>query len=141
MTRKLVSPEIATGAVLQKNIFLNIWQSLQENTWPESLFKRSYRPEPAALLKKRLWHRCFPVNLQKILRTLFLQNTSSGWFCPFYVNGSGLPPTGFECGNAVAGISVWMRENKDQKNSKYGRFSRSVTFSFHLVVMKEINRS
>ena len=31
---------------------------------------------PAALLKKRLWHRCFPVNFAKFLRTPFLQNTS-----------------------------------------------------------------
>ena len=26
---------------------------------------------PATLLKKRLWHRCFPVNFVKLLRTLF----------------------------------------------------------------------
>ena len=32
---------------------------------------------PATLLKKRLWHRCFPVNFAKFLRTPFLQNTSS----------------------------------------------------------------
>ena len=31
---------------------------------------------PAALLKKRLWHRCFPVNFVEFLRTPFLQNTS-----------------------------------------------------------------
>ena len=31
---------------------------------------------PATLLKKRLWHRCFPVNFVKFLRTPFLQNTS-----------------------------------------------------------------
>ena len=31
---------------------------------------------PATLLKKRLWHRCFPVNFPKFLRTPFLQNTS-----------------------------------------------------------------
>ena len=30
----------------------------------------------ATLLKKRLWHRCFPVNFLKFLRTPFLQNTS-----------------------------------------------------------------
>ena len=29
-----------------------------------------------SLLKKRLWHSCFPVNLAKFLRTPFLQNTS-----------------------------------------------------------------
>ena len=31
---------------------------------------------PATLLKKRLWHRCFPVNFVKFLRASFLQNTS-----------------------------------------------------------------
>ena len=31
---------------------------------------------PATLLKKRLWHRCFPVNFAKFLRTPFLQTTS-----------------------------------------------------------------
>ena len=30
------------------------------------------------ILKKRLWHRCFPVNFAKFLRTPLLQNTS-GW--------------------------------------------------------------
>ena len=29
----------------------------------------------ATLLKKRLWHRCFPENFVKFLRTPFLQNT------------------------------------------------------------------
>ena len=29
-----------------------------------------------AFLKKSLWHRCFPVNFMKFLRTTFLQNTS-----------------------------------------------------------------
>ena len=31
---------------------------------------------PAALLKKKLWHSCFPVNFVKYLRTHFLENTS-----------------------------------------------------------------
>ena len=30
---------------------------------------------PVTLLKKRLWHRCFPVNFWKFLRTLFLDET------------------------------------------------------------------
>ena len=30
---------------------------------------------PASLLKKRLWHRCFPVDFAKFLRTPFSQNT------------------------------------------------------------------
>ena len=31
---------------------------------------------PTTLLKKRLWHKCFPVNFTKFLRTPFLQNIS-----------------------------------------------------------------
>ena len=31
---------------------------------------------PATLFKKRLWHRCFPVNFAKFLRIPFSQNTS-----------------------------------------------------------------
>ena len=39
------------------------------------LFKKT--PEtPETLLKKSLWHRRFPVNFAKFLRTPFLQNTS-----------------------------------------------------------------
>ena len=30
---------------------------------------------PATLIRKRLWHSCFPVNFAKYLRTPFLQNT------------------------------------------------------------------
>ena len=33
---------------------------------------------PATLFQKRLWHRCFPVNFAKFLRTPFSQNIS-GW--------------------------------------------------------------
>ena len=33
------------------------------------------------LLKKKLWHSCFPVNFAKFLRTPLLQNTSGGCFC------------------------------------------------------------
>ena len=44
----------------------------------------------ATLLKKRLWHRCFPVNFAKFLTTPFLQNTSGGCFClDQHLNGCG----------------------------------------------------
>ena len=38
--------------------------------------KASEACRPATLLKKRLWHRCFPVNFAKFWRTLFLHNIS-----------------------------------------------------------------
>ena len=50
----------------------------QSNRWllqkqpPEVCCKK----RPAILLKKRVWHRCFPVNFVKFLRTAFLGNTS-----------------------------------------------------------------
>ena len=40
----------------------------------ESLFLNKIAG-PATLLKKRLWHRCFPVSFVKFSRTTFLQNT------------------------------------------------------------------
>ena len=43
---------------------------------PGSLFLNKVAGQPATLLKKRLWHRRFPVNFAKFLRTPFLQNTS-----------------------------------------------------------------
>ena len=41
---------------------------------------------PATLLKKRLWHRCFPVNFVKFLRTPFLQNTSRRLLLYFFAS-------------------------------------------------------
>ena len=35
----------------------------------------SFFPQACNFIKKRLWHRCFPVNFVKILRTHLLQNT------------------------------------------------------------------
>ena len=49
----------------------------------ESLFELSWRSETVTLLKKRLWLRCFPVNLAKFLRTPFFYGTP-------LVAGSGL---------------------------------------------------
>ena len=40
----------------------------------QSVFFAGLRP--ATLLKKRLWHRCFPVNFAKFLRTPFSRNIS-----------------------------------------------------------------
>ena len=58
--------EAATGGVLQKKVFLEILQNSQEIIcWP------------AALLKKRLCHRCFPENFVKFIKTSFLHNTSA----------------------------------------------------------------
>ena len=41
--------------------------------------------KPGTLLKKGLWHRCFPVNFAIFLRTLFLQTTSGRLLLHFIV--------------------------------------------------------
>ena len=50
------------------------------------LFKRRIGLRPAALLKKRPWHRCFLVNFEKFLRTPLLQNTSRWLILLLYFN-------------------------------------------------------
>ena len=52
---------VAQGCSVKK-VFLEISQNSQENT---------YARVPI-LIKKRLWHRCFPVTFAKFLRTPFL---------------------------------------------------------------------
>ena len=66
--------------ILQAFIFAN---KTQLNTLQVSIFviflffeKMQKQMAPAALLKKRPWHRCFPVNFAKFLRTHFLKNTT-----------------------------------------------------------------
>ena len=41
------------------------------------------RPQPATFIKKRLWHRCFPVNFAKFLRTLFGRTSGNGCILQF----------------------------------------------------------
>ena len=43
---------------------------------PGSLFDNVPGLRPATLFKKRHWHRCFPVNFPKFLRTPFSQKSS-----------------------------------------------------------------
>ena len=60
-----------------KKVFLEISQNSQENTCARVSFLIKLQASglsPTTLLKKRLWHRCFPVNFVKFLRTLFFTN-------------------------------------------------------------------
>ena len=60
-----------------KNVFLNI---SQKHLCQSFFFNKVAGLRSATLLKKRLWHRCFPVNFAKFLGRPFLQNTSCGCF-------------------------------------------------------------
>ena len=52
--------EAATRGVQLEKVFLEILQNSQERIYPR-----------VSLLKKKLWHRCFPVNFVTFLRTPF----------------------------------------------------------------------
>ena len=64
-------------------MFLEISQNSQENTCAGLSFL-SLRP--ATLLKKRIRHRCFPVNFVKFLGIPFLQNISGRLLLYFLVS-------------------------------------------------------
>ena len=51
-----------------KKVFLKILHNSMEVPVPESLFNKVAGLRPAMLLKKRSWHRWFPVNFAKFLR-------------------------------------------------------------------------
>ena len=53
--------------VLCKKCFLEISQNSQENTCARVFFYKAADLTPTTLLKKRLWHRCSPVNFAKFV--------------------------------------------------------------------------
>ena len=54
-----------------KMVFLKISQNSQENTCASLFLNKVAGLRLAALLKKRLWRKCFLVNFVKFLRTTF----------------------------------------------------------------------
>ena len=54
-----------------KKVFLEISQNSQENSCARVSFLIVVGLRAASLLRKRLYHRCFPVNFVKFVRTLF----------------------------------------------------------------------
>ena len=59
----------------EKSVLRNFTKFTGKYLCQSLFFKKVADLRPATLLKKRLWHRCFPVNFVKFLRTPFLQNT------------------------------------------------------------------
>ena len=61
---------------MKKGILRNFTKFTEKHLFQNLFFDKVTGFRPAPLRKKRLWHRCFPLNFAKLLRTLFLQNTS-----------------------------------------------------------------
>ena len=65
------------GRVCKKGVLRNFAKFTGKYLRQSLFFNKVADLTPAALLNKSLWHRFFPVNFAKFLRTPFLQNTSA----------------------------------------------------------------
>ena len=61
----------SSGGVPYKKVFLKILQDSKENTCARVSFLIKLQVKAGNFSKSRLWHRCFPVNFAKFLRTYF----------------------------------------------------------------------
>ena len=102
-----------------KLIILNNFTKFTGNYLCQSLFFNKVAGlMSATLLKKRLWHRCFPEHFAKILRILFLQNTSGRLLPKRYFQRGPLPEV-FTIGNVQREqglylhrirVLIWLKE-------------------------------
>ena len=61
---------------IKKSVLKNFTKVIGKHLCQSLFFNKVAVLRPATLFKKRLWHKCFPVNFVKFLRTPFLQDTS-----------------------------------------------------------------
>ena len=59
----------------EKRVSYKLLKTHRKTPAPAVFFNKIAGLRAATLLKKKLWHRCFPMNSAKFLRTFFLQNT------------------------------------------------------------------
>ena len=72
---------------VRKGVLRNFAQFTGKHLCQSLIFNRVAGLRSAILLKKKLWHKCFPVKFAKFLRTPFLQNPSaSDWSYGFIGN-------------------------------------------------------
>ena len=60
----------------KKDVLSNFAKSTGKHLCQSLFFDKVADLTPATLLKKSLWHSCFPLNFAKFLKTSFFQNTS-----------------------------------------------------------------
>ena len=61
---------------VKKGVLRNFTKFSEKRPWQSLFFIKVAGLRPSTLLKKRPWHRCFPLNFVKFLGTPFLKNTS-----------------------------------------------------------------
>ena len=65
----------------KKGVLENFTKFTEKHFCWSLFFNKIAGLRPKCLLKKKLQHRCFPLNLVKFFRNSFLKNTSGGCFC------------------------------------------------------------
>ena len=63
-------------ANVKKGALKNFSKFAEKHLYWSPFFNKVAGLTPATLLKKTLWHKCFPVKFGKFLGTIFFQNTS-----------------------------------------------------------------
>ena len=71
----LQSPGAATIGAILKELFIKISKNLQKKSYVGVVFNKVAGFSPAALLKKRLQLRCFPVNFAKFKNIFFTEHS------------------------------------------------------------------
>ena len=67
---------------VRDGVLKNFAKLAGKHLYQSLFFNKAAGLSPATLLKKRLWHRCFPVNFAKFLRTTFERKTPGDCFYP-----------------------------------------------------------
>ena len=115
---------ILSEAVVQrcsvKNVFLEISQNSQ------SLFFKVAVLRSATLLKKRLWHRCFPMSFVKFLRTLFFTEHLR-WLLLYFQSLSNI---------LWQGRAFYGSFNMTLKSKQTFNFIINVIFSHKVIILK-----
>ena len=115
-------------AVIQKQSFAKF----TKKHLCQSLLFNKVAGRRATLLKRRLWHRCFPVNFSKFLRTPFLQN-NSGRLLLFIAASQG----GFIAPHICE--IVCRKTLTIFKSCHYSRFYITIFSSFRKIETKDLN--
>ena len=64
----------------KKTVLRNFAKFPRKHLCQRLFFNKVAGLRPATLLKKSLWHRCFPVNIAKFSKNTFFKNNSGGCF-------------------------------------------------------------
>ena len=70
------------AATIEKDVLKN-FRKIYKTCAKWLVFNKVVGLRPATLLKKRVWHRCLPVNFAKFLRTLFSRTPPDDCFCHY----------------------------------------------------------